>query len=491
MTEPTPPGDGPDRSDNPDVSANPEDAQGLGDADDASRLASGQAREPASPDNGGQPDGNGNGNGESSKQTLVARYGYMRSIGEFRHNLSNAPVPGERVVVRTERGVELAEVLTPVQGAEEGCPSGCSVCISPPQLNGFLEQCGPEYPFRRDGRVLRMANHQDVIDQRHLESNTHDEASFCRQQIKELNLDMKLIAVEHLLGGERIVFYFTAEHRVDFRELVRRLASQYHTRIEMRQVGARDEARLVADYERCGQRVCCQQFLKYLHPVSMRMAKMQKATLDPSKISGRCGRLMCCLRYEDDSYRDLKKRLPKKSIWVRTEELIGKVVDVQILTQLVKLQLPDRTFAVIANEEITERNVDPPSQEDIDRMAEVRRSRAARAAKAQIETVVEETSDEQAQPAESGGPDSEGQPDADKPKKKRRRRRRKKKPSGSGEAAQGQASSGAKGGSQDKGAKDGGDKPKKKRRRRRRKKKPSGDGSSGSGNGGSGGGGNG
>jgi len=171
---------------------------------------------------------------------------------------------------------------------------------------------------------------------------------------------MKLVTVEHLLGGERIIFYFLAEHRVDFRELVHRLASQYHTRIEMRQVGARDEARLVGDYERCGQVCCCKEFLKGLQPVSMRMAKTQKATLDPSKISGRCGRLMCCLRYEDDCYRDLKKRLPHKNIWVRTDDLVGRVVATQILTQLVQVQLPNNSRVVIANEDIIERNVEPP-----------------------------------------------------------------------------------------------------------------------------------
>ena len=171
---------------------------------------------------------------------------------------------------------------------------------------------------------------------------------------------MKLVAVEHLLGGERIIFYFLAEHRVDFRELVHKLASQYHTRIEMRQVGARDEARLVGDYERCGQVCCCREFLKGLQPVSMRMAKTQKATLDPSKISGRCGRLMCCLRYEDQCYRDLKKCLPHKNIWVKTRDQIGRVTGTHILTQLVQVQLPDGSRAVFANEDIIECNVDPP-----------------------------------------------------------------------------------------------------------------------------------
>ena len=113
---------------------------------------------------------------------------------------------------------------------------------------------------------------------------------------------MKIVDAEHIFGGERIVFYFMAEGRVDFRELVRRLAQEYQTRIEMRQIGSRDEAKLLGDVESCGQECCCLQFLQLLKPVNMRMAKMQKATLDPSKISGYCGRLKCCLRYEDETY---------------------------------------------------------------------------------------------------------------------------------------------------------------------------------------------
>jgi cell fate regulator YaaT (PSP1 superfamily) len=278
----------------------------------------------------------------------------MGNIGQFRHNLQPAPARGANVVIRTDRGVELGQVLTVV--TEDACMG----CLTPNRLEEHIKANGPDYPFRRDGKVLRLANPQDLIDQRHLNSSARDERKFCAQEIKDMKLDMKLVAVEHLLGGERIIFYFLAEHRVDFRDLVHKLASQYHTRIEMRQVGARDEARLVGDYERCGQECCCKQFLKGLQPVSMRMAKTQKATLDPSKISGRCGRLMCCLRYEDQCYRDLKKCLPHKNIWVKTAEQIGRVTGTQILTQLVQVQLPDGTRGVFANEDIIERNVDPP-----------------------------------------------------------------------------------------------------------------------------------
>ena len=146
---------------------------------------------------------------------------------------------------------------------------------------------------------------------------------------------MKIVDAEHILGGERLIFYFRADGRVDFRELVKKLAQEYQTRIEMRQVGSRDEAKLLGDVETCGQQCCCQRFLRALKPVNMRMAKMQKATLDPSKISGYCGRLKCCLRFEDESYTELKKRLPKRNARVKTSHGQGRVIDTQILTQLV------------------------------------------------------------------------------------------------------------------------------------------------------------
>src|SRR6185369_11271848 len=133
--------------------------------------------------------------------------------------------------------------------------------------------------------------------------------------------------------------HFASEEWVDFRELVRRLAHEYQTRIEMHQVNARDEARVTADYEKCGQHCCCRQFLKVLKPISMRSAKVQKATLDPTKISGRCGRLMCCLRYEDETYESLRKKLPHKQTRMMTEDGSGTVIDSQILTQLVLVRL--------------------------------------------------------------------------------------------------------------------------------------------------------
>jgi len=289
---------------------------------------------------------------------VVVRYGLMRQIGRFSHSLESPPAPGSKVVVLTERGVELGEVVVGI------CDSARWGAITAERLEQFIADSGPEYPFGRNGKLLRPANPQDIIDHRHLEGSAREEATFCRRGIHELGLKMKLVTVEHLLGGERIIFYFSAGSRVDFRELVHRLAEEYRTRIEMRQVGARDEARLIADYERCGRQCCCQQFLKNLKPISMRMAKIQKATLDPSKISGRCGRLMCCLRYEDADYEELQKKLPKRNTYVRTQQVTGRVVETQILTQLVRIELPDNSQTVIANEDILERGAEPLSLPD-------------------------------------------------------------------------------------------------------------------------------
>jgi len=293
--------------------------------------------------------------GGRNDRQVVVRYGRMGHVGLFRHHLNAPPDVGTMLVIRSERGTELGRVLVNVGDADD--PG----TIARDDLDQYVRANGSDYPFRQGGRVLRVANPQDLNDQQHLDRSAIDEGAFCRDQIADLALEMKLVAVEHLLGGERIVFFFTAEHRVDFRQLVKRMAGQYHTRIEMRQVGARDEARLVADYERCGQHCCCRQFLKFLKPVSMRMAKMQKATLDPTKISGRCGRLMCCLRYEDATYGQLARALPRKGRWVRTADgVVGRVTDTQVLTQLVSLIGPDGKRVAVANEDIVERDLPEP-----------------------------------------------------------------------------------------------------------------------------------
>jgi cell fate regulator YaaT (PSP1 superfamily) len=282
-------------------------------------------------------------------KTIVVRYGFLKEIGEFPSDLTQKVGCGSKLIVRTDRGTEIAEMLTTTCGN-----GGCNKSISREKMLSYIENSGGrDYPFSEQGRVLRVATTQDLLEQSKLDENHKKHLTMARDLVAAHRLTMKIVDVEHLLGGERILFYFVSEQRVDFRAMVRDLAHALHTRIEMRQVGARDEARLTADYEKCGQHCCCKQFLKVLTPISMRAAKVQKATLDPTKISGRCGRLMCCLRYEDQTYEELRKKLPKRNTRVTTDKGEAWVIDGQILTQLVLVQFDDGKREAVPMEKIT------------------------------------------------------------------------------------------------------------------------------------------
>jgi cell fate regulator YaaT (PSP1 superfamily) len=185
-----------------------------------------------------------------------------------------------------------------------------------------------------------------------LTSRQKDGFATCREFIAKRRLQMDLVDVEAILGGERMVFYYLSEKRVDFRELVKDLARVFKTRIEMRQIGVRDEAKLLADYGDCGKPVCCNTHLSRMPPVSMRMAKIQKSTLDPSKISGRCGRLKCCLRYEFDTYQALERTLPSVGSRVVTAQGQGRILALEVLAQKLVLELDDRRRIVVGQDEI-------------------------------------------------------------------------------------------------------------------------------------------
>lgn len=268
-------------------------------------------------------------------KTVVVRFGFMGLIGEYPYSGTVTPGCGSKLVVRTHRGTEIGEMLT-----STCANSGCSKSISRQEMLDYIDRSGGrDYPFFNEGRAIRVATIEDLNQQARLEAGKTVLLKAARKRVLESSLPMQLIEAEPILGGERLTFYFTSEDRIDFRDLARTLAEDHRARIELRHVGARDEARLTADYERCGQHCCCKQFLKVLRPVSMRSAKVQKATLDPLKISGRCGRLMCCLRYEDETYETLRKRLPNRKARVGTLEGPGIVIDLQILTQLVLVEL--------------------------------------------------------------------------------------------------------------------------------------------------------
>jgi len=269
---------------------------------------------------------------QPKKRLMLVRYGRMGFLGWFDHNESEIPKVNSRVVIKTRRGLELGTLVG------QFCYRAGQFKFTPAQVEQYFDAPGKDFPLAEGGSFVRFATPEDIMEEKHLEASAIEEAKSCERLIEEMNLPMKVIDSEHLFGGERIVIYFTSNGRVDFRDLVRRLAREYQTRIELRQIGSRDEAKLVGDFESCGQECCCRRFLKILEPVNMRMAKLQKATLDPSKISGHCGRLKCCLRYEDETYRHLKTRLPRKNALVKTPNGEGRVVGVQILTQLVIVQ---------------------------------------------------------------------------------------------------------------------------------------------------------
>jgi cell fate regulator YaaT (PSP1 superfamily) len=224
---------------------------------------------------------------------------------------------GDSLVVETSKGLELGE-----------CVEGCHE----------VPEEGVVQPLKS---VVRIATEEDL---RIAESNRRKEKSafgLCEERIKAHGLDMKLVDVEYSFEGNKILFFFTSDGRVDFRELVKDLASLFHTRIELRQIGVRDGAKLLGGLGICGRPFCCSTFLEEFQPVSIRMAKTQNLSLNPTKISGTCGRLMCCLKYEQDAYEHLIKTMPKVDAPVDTPKGKGNVAEVNLLRRTVKVRLAD------------------------------------------------------------------------------------------------------------------------------------------------------
>ena len=221
--------------------------------------------------------------------------------------------------------------------------------------------------------VLRIATAQD--ERIAAENRQREKRAFeiCLQKIGEHELDMQLVSAEYAFDGSKILFFFTADERVDFRELVKNLASVFHTRIELRQIGVRDKAKMVGGLGICGRPFCCASFLEDFQPVSIKMAKTQNLSLNPTKISGTCGRLMCCLKYEQDAYEDLLRTSPKAESFVDTPEGRGTVVEVDLLRQRVKVRMEEEpeTVQSFANDEIAvlrngkAKKNDPPIPADL------------------------------------------------------------------------------------------------------------------------------
>lgn len=219
------------------------------------------------------------------------------------------------VIVETARGIEFGEVVIPVRE------------VSDDEIVAPLK------------KVMRIATEEDA---RHAAENSRKEKeafSTCLQKIRDHNLDMKLIDVEYTFDNNKILFYFTADGRVDFRELVKDLASVFKTRIELRQIGVRDESKMMGGIGVCGRVLCCSSYLGEFQPVSIKMAKEQGLSLNPTKISGTCGRLMCCLKYEQEAYEQIIKRAPKMGAIVETPDGQGVVMETYLIKETVKVKL--------------------------------------------------------------------------------------------------------------------------------------------------------
>ncbi len=273
--------------------------------------------------------------------------------------------PGQKVYFFDPDGVKFEAgdhvIIDTARGAEFGFVTGG---------NHRIPEKDVVAPLRK---VLRKADDHDekvIAENRAKEKRAFD---VCMQKIGDHGLDMQLVSAEYALDGSKILFYFTADERVDFRDLVKNLASIFHTRIELRQIGVRDKAKMVGGLGICGRPFCCASFLDDFQPVSIKMAKTQNLSLNPTKISGTCGRLMCCLKYEQDAYEDLIRSSPKVDSFVDTPEGRGTIIDVDLLRQRVKvrMEVSPETLTYFANADIAvlrsgkAKKNDPPIPADL------------------------------------------------------------------------------------------------------------------------------
>ncbi len=234
----------------------------------------------------------------------------------------------EYVIVETSRGQELGQVTLPVQEVPED------------EIVGELKP------------VLRKATHIDLLDAQRYRRQEEAATTTCCEQVERFHLPMKIVGAEYNYDGSRLTFFFTADQRVDFRQLVRELARMFKTRIELRQIGVRDEAKIIGGVGMCGRNLCCATWLTDFRPVSIRMAKQQNLPLSPMEISGVCGRLLCCLLYEDDYYREIKSRLPRVGRTIDTPYGPAKVVRVSVLKETVNVILEDGSTVELSADEL-------------------------------------------------------------------------------------------------------------------------------------------
>ena len=365
---------------------------------------------------------------------------------------------GQHVIIETSKGIEFGECAL------------ANTMIDEMELIAALRP------------MLRVATEADYAQVKSNQEKEKKAFQICQDKIAEHKLEMKLVEVKYSFDGSKILFFFTADGRVDFRHLVKDLASIFCTRIELRQIGVRDEAKIMGGLGICGRPFCCSQFLSDFQPVSIKMAKTQNISLNPTKISGVCGRLMCCLKYEQDAYEDLIRNSPRMDSFVDTPEGRGTVVEVGLLRQRVKVRMEDNpeTISVFSNEDIAvlrsgkARKNDPPIPADLAPISgsgkRVRREQTEEKPllepirfRYSTEKIVDDPEEEKPEAAESPEPKAP----------RSRNRRRKPRPQ-----AQDAAPEQAKPAPQEAAAKPeaSGDRPRRRPNHRRRKPRPAGDG---------------
>jgi cell fate regulator YaaT (PSP1 superfamily) len=236
---------------------------------------------------------------------------------------------GEYVVVETARGEEVGKVV-----------------VSPRQVSG-------EDVARRLKGVVRQASAIDLTQMKYYQYRERDALVRCQEKVQEHGLPMKMVRAEYNYDGSRLVFFFAAEKRVDFRKLVQDLARSFRARIELRQIGVRDEAKLIGGIGRCGLALCCSTWLTEFDPVSIKMAKLQDLPLSPMDISGVCGRLLCCLAYESDYYAEVKDKLPKVGKVIDTPHGQGKVVAINVIKETIQVELESQVTVEVTHEELS------------------------------------------------------------------------------------------------------------------------------------------
>ena len=247
------------------------------------------------------------------KKVVGVRFKHANKTYYFDPNGIDVEI-GDKVVVETARGMELGTVIF----KDKELSKKHNMDVKP---------------------ILRMANERDLANQNRSKSEKAEAMRLCKEKIKSHDLDMKLVDVEYTLDNSKIIFYFTSDGRVDFRELVKDLAAIFRIRIELRQIGVRDEAKMIGGIGSCGRSLCCSKWLNEFQPVSIKMAKTQNLSLNPAKISGICGRLMCCLNYENDNYLEAAKEMPTVGETIKTKDGMAVVLDVNVLENIIRAKI--------------------------------------------------------------------------------------------------------------------------------------------------------